>query len=172
MDRKEGHPAPPQLSWFLSPRSLVALQTRFNSAKKPPTWMTGECSHFGQSHRLCSGVGEGFALILLLHGNWLLITQSGLLHSSHNNNACRTSRALFTAPIIRMITVSWQHICLLQGICHPGKGLHTRYLYVQLWQFPSPTSSAFFALPANAPLMGISECLRTEHIEKKKSAFT
>lgn len=34
MNRKEGHPVPPQLSWFLNPRSLTALQRRFSSAKK------------------------------------------------------------------------------------------------------------------------------------------
>lgn len=70
IDRTEGHPVPPQLSWFLHPRSLVALQSRFNSAKKPPMWMAGECLHFGQSHSLCPGVGGGFVLILLLHSNY------------------------------------------------------------------------------------------------------
>lgn len=82
MDRKERHPTPPQLSRFLSPRSLVALQISFNPAEKPPMWMTGECFHFGQSHSLRARAGEWFALILLLHGNWLLITQSELLNSS------------------------------------------------------------------------------------------
>lgn len=88
MDRKEGHPIPPQLSWFLGPRSSVALQRIFNSAKRPPMWMTSESLHFDWSHSLHSGVGEGFALILLLHGKWLLITQRELLHSSNKNNTC------------------------------------------------------------------------------------
>lgn len=174
MNRKEGHPVPPQLSWFLNPRSLTALQRRFSSAKKKkfkkaPKLMTGECWHFGPGHSLTCGAGGGFAFILLLHGNWLLITQCTLIQL--------TEKWQFFYQQSPLHSYNYQNDKLAGDLPSPRnlppKGEHT------LLYCTAPLAVRFYHqfLPANSPLVGIEEYLGTEHFLKllnkhRKPAFT
>jgi len=124
---KMGTLHPPQLSWFFELRALLALQTRFNPAEKPPMkqWLV---SAFWSKSQTVLWIWNRNLLLLL--ASWQLTGNNPestlIVHTKIF--LYYTSRALSMAPVIRIIMAGWQlqeHIYLLWGICLPSQGQHT-----------------------------------------------
>lgn len=80
MDSKEGNPAPPSYPGSLN-SALLALQTRFNTAEKPPMMQWLVSSFWSKSQDCALELGEEFAPIscFMAISCFMVITQSQLL---------------------------------------------------------------------------------------------